>query len=464
MAEELRPKPSGYKPSGRKFNMLEQTPEGLLFSHPGSAEYRQWYNRAAKLFDAEGHHVVDLAYIDQMLYNAGFTSGAHGTVDYSEARNRIIEKLRKQGVDLGNVRENIVPLSQQKTVKGVEKTGKAHKWVHDLYNMIPEDSPEKLRTLTEDQFVDYITDRARIRKQIVIDAMIHKMDALYKTYPKLKNAPIPTIESWIRKNKQIWGQLGDESFKQAVGIKLQQPEVPGQPRGRVPFPRSDVEELMLGTKKGFMAADPLMLATAGAADLIRRNVSGSLMGAGFALASPDVQQAVESGDAFTTVKEIGKDVLIGAGVEQLSKAVTTLMPQTAAKIAPVLSGAAALGPASFAATIGGSQDVKIQQQKFEQYASTLPPEQAATIRQQRQQSLEAQQKPLIDGDALLGTVKGFVNNITQGLEAFLPKSAPSSKPAQPAKPYIAPPTTDFTSKSSPAAYTTPGLNEFLKGI
>mgnify|MGYP001455044615 CR=1 FL=1 len=51
MAEELRPKPSGYKPSGRKFNMLEQTPEGLLFSHPGSAEYRQWYNRAAKLFD-----------------------------------------------------------------------------------------------------------------------------------------------------------------------------------------------------------------------------------------------------------------------------------------------------------------------------------------------------------------------------------------------------------------------------
>ena len=143
------------------------------------------------------------------------------------------------------------------------------------------------------------------------------------------------------------------------------------------------------------------------------------------------------------------------------------MPQTAAKIAPVLSGAAALGPASFAATIGGSQDVKIQEQKFEQYASTLPPEQAANIRQQRQQSLEAQQKPLIDGDALLGTVKGFVNNITQGLDAFLPKSAPSSKSAQPAKPYtpsIIPPTTDFTSKSSPAAYTTPGLSEFLKGI
>ena len=69
MAEELRPKPKGYKPSGRKFNMLEQTPEGLLFSHPGSSEYRKWYDRAADLFDAEGHHVVDLAYIDKLMYD-----------------------------------------------------------------------------------------------------------------------------------------------------------------------------------------------------------------------------------------------------------------------------------------------------------------------------------------------------------------------------------------------------------
>lgn len=405
MAEELRPKPSGYKPSGRKFNMLEQTPEGLLFSHPGSAEYRQWYNRAAKLFDAEGHHVVDLAYIDQMLYNAGFTSGARGTVDYSEARNRIIEKLRQQGVDLGNVRENIVPLSQQKTVKGVEKTGKAHKWVHDLYNMIPEDTPDKLRTLTEDQFVDYIIDRARIRKQLVIDAMVHKMDALYKTYPKLKDASIPKIESWISKNKQIWGQLGDESFKQAVGIKLQQPEVPGQPRGRVPFPRSDVEELMLGTKKGFMAVDPLMAATAGAADLIRKNVSGSLMGAGFALASPDVQQAVESGDVVETAKEIGKDVLIGAGVEQggkllIQQGVVRFGPQFAAAVTPLASAAAAAGPATFAAAIGGSQDVKVQEQKFQQYTETLPKEKAVELQQRRQESLQQQAQPLISGDKL----------------------------------------------------------------
>lgn len=405
MAKELRPKPSGYKPSGRKFNMLEQTPEGLLFTHPGSAEYRQWYNRAAKLFDAEGHHVVDLAYIDQMLYNAGFTSGARGTVDYSEARNRIIEKLRKQGVDLGNVRENIVPLSQQKTVKGVEKTGKAHKWIHDLYNMIPEDAPDKLRTLTEDQFVDYIIDRARIRKQLVIDAMVHKMDALYKTYPKLKDAPIPKIESWISKNKQIWGQLGDESFKQAVGIKLQQPEVPGQPRGRVPFPRSDVEELMLGTKKGFMAVDPLMAATAGAADLIRKNVSGSLMGAGFALASPDVQQAVESGDVFETAKEIGKDVLIGAGVEQggkllIQQGAVRFGPRFATAVAPVAGAAAAVGPAAFAATLGGSQDVKVQEQKFQEYIATLPKEQAEQLQQRRQESLQQQTQPLISGDKL----------------------------------------------------------------
>ena len=72
--------------------------------------------------------------------------------------------------------------------------------------------------------------------------------------------------------------------------------------------------------------------------------------------------------------------------------------------------------------------------------------------------------PIGDLQKTGGAVQSF---ITQGLNAFLPKSKPSSKPAQPAKPYtpsIVPPTTDFTSKSSPAAYTTPGLSEFLKGI
>jgi len=423
MAEELRPKPKGYKPSGRKFNMLEQTPGGeeLLYSHPGNAEYRKWYKRAAQLFGAEGHHVVDLAYIDQLLYNAGFTSGAHGTEDYGEIRNYIIEKVRKQGVDLGNVRENIVPLSQWKTVHGVEKTGMAHKWVHDLYNMIPEDTPEKLRTLTADQFVDYIVDKARTRKQLVIDAMVHKMDALYKTYPKLKDAPISKIESWISKNQQIWGQLGDDSFKQAVGIKLQQPEVPGQPPGRVPFPRADVEELMLGTTKGYLALDPLSSAAAGAADLIKKNIKGSIaggaMGVGYSLASPDVQAAVETGDVGTVAKAVGTDIAAGTlGGAAMQQGVRFLAERGAVKLAPATmlglsTAASAAGPVSLAATLGGSQDVKVQQQKFEQYAQTLPEQQAAEIRQKREQSLAEQSKPLIDGNQMFGAIQNELKYI-----------------------------------------------------
>jgi len=406
--KQLRPKPEGYKPSGRKFNMLEQTPGGeeLLFGHPGSAEYRKVYNRAASLFDAEGHHVVDLAYIDQLLYNAGFPSGASGTEDYSEIRNYIIEEVRKKGVDLGNVPENIVPLSQRKTIKGVEKTGMAHKWVHDLYNMIPEDSPEKLQSLTADQLVDYIVDRGRTRKQLVIDAMVHKVDALYSEYPKLRDKPVKEIQSWIRKNKQIWGQLGDRSFKEAVGIKLQQPEVPGQAKGRVPFPRADVEELMLGTTKGFMSVDPLGAAVNHATNLIKKNIGGSLLGAGYSLTSPDVQAAVESGNVQSAAIELGKDILSGAAVEQGAKLLAQggavkFVPQAVQRaaqfVAPAMSVA---GPVSLAATVGGSQDVKVQEQKFEQYAETLPPQQAAEIKQRRQESLAEQSKPLIDGNQL----------------------------------------------------------------
>jgi hypothetical protein len=62
------------------------------------------------------------------------------------------------------------------------------------------------------------------------------------------------------------------------------------------------------------------------------------------------------------------------------------------------------GPVSLAATLGGSQDVKVQEQKFQQYAETLPPQQAAEIRQRRQTSLEEQSKPLIDGDQLFASI------------------------------------------------------------
>ena len=171
--KELRPKPAGYKPSGRGFNELEQTPNQIGFSQPGTPEYRKFYNFAAKVFDAEAHHMVDLAYIDQMLYKAGFTTGAHDTVDFSEARERIIQKLRDNGIDVGNVEGNIAPLSQKKPKYG--KTGLAHKLTHDAYKSIPEADESFLRTLDEDQFVSYLVEKntstkrlccSSIRKQI----------------------------------------------------------------------------------------------------------------------------------------------------------------------------------------------------------------------------------------------------------------------------------------------------------
>ena len=55
--------------------------------------------------------------------------------------------------------------------------------------------------------------------------------------------------------------------------------------------------------------------------------------------------------------------------------------------------------------------VKVQQQKFEQYAQTLPEQQAAEIRQKREQSLAEQSKPLIDGNQMFGAIQNELKYI-----------------------------------------------------
>ena len=245
----LRPKPLGYKPSGRAFNELEQTPDGLLYSHTGSRNFRSAYRFAANVFDAQAHHMVDLAYIDQMLYKAGFTSGARGTLDYSEARQRVIQGLRDNGVDVGNVRGNIAPLSQQMGPRS-NKTGMAHKWVHDAYKNIPEAPDEVLRSMDEKKFINYLTEKSRQRKDYVGQAMEHKHNALMKAHPELQGQSPEAIRDWIKNNKSEFGSLGDDTFN----LQRRNPaSVPNQPRGRVNI-KPEVNRIYRNSPNNFMGS------------------------------------------------------------------------------------------------------------------------------------------------------------------------------------------------------------------
>jgi len=243
--QELRPKPAGYKKSGRSFNELEQTPGYIGYKQPGSPQYRKFYSFAAKIFDAEAHHMVDLGYIDKMLYKAGFTSGANNTIDFGEARLRIIESLRSNGIDVGNVEENISPLSR--AMPKYNKTGIAHTAVHDAYNAIPEADDAFLRTLDENQFTSYLVEKARQRKDYVAQALEHKHNALMSAHPELKGKSTKEIRSWIQQNSAEFGSLGDETLQ----FKRRNPSpVVGQPRGRVSI-NSVVNDIYRATPKSF---------------------------------------------------------------------------------------------------------------------------------------------------------------------------------------------------------------------
>ena len=243
----LREKPGGYKPSKRHWNELEQTPTQLGYTQPGTPEYRKFYRFAAQVFDAEAHHMVDLGYIDKMLYKAGFTTGAKGTQNYSEARQRILENLRQNGIDVGNVEENIAPLSKKNPK--YNKTGIAHTFVHDAYNKIPEASDEFLRSLDENAFTKYLIEKARQRKDYVAQALEHKHNALMAAHPELKQQSPRQIREWIHANKQEFGSLGDETLQ----LNRRNPApVQGQPRGRVSI-NPIVNDIYRNTPKQFLS-------------------------------------------------------------------------------------------------------------------------------------------------------------------------------------------------------------------
>lgn len=235
---ELRPEPGiGTKPSGRSWNEIEQTPGGLQYSQPGTPEFRKQYRFASQVFDAEAHHIIDLGYIDKMLHKAGFTTGAHGTKNLSDARELIINNLRDAGIDVGNVEENLVPLSQRKSfTSGKQRTGLAHKFVHDAYNEIPEAKNSFLRTLNEQEFSNYLVEKTRQRKALVATAMSHKYQSMIDAHPELQNLSVKKQRDWIHANSAEFGRLGDDTLPDVLNRQKKQfiPEVPGQPRGRVP--------------------------------------------------------------------------------------------------------------------------------------------------------------------------------------------------------------------------------------
>jgi len=158
--------------------------------------------------------------------------------------------------------------------------------------------------------------------------------------------------------------------------------------------------------KGMYQLDPISPAVKKGLELAKKNLGGSLLGAVYSLADPEMQQAVDQGDTNKVVSGFAQSILGGAAVEQGAKLLAQggavkFVPQAVQRaaqfVAPAMSVA---GPVSLAATVGGSQDVKVQEQKFEQYAQTIPSQQAAEIKQRRQESLAEQSKPLIDGNQL----------------------------------------------------------------
>jgi len=350
---KFRPAPTTYQPTNRDFKMMEQTLQagGVRVGSKGptivdTPEYTRWYDRAARIFDAEGHHIVDLAWIDKTLHRAGLTSGAHGSANYSAERHQVLELLNKAGVITGNDRQNIAPLSQNKPAPFRPKTGKQHTWVHNLYNSIPEPDPEQLRGMSIEQLADYMIDSARQRKDVVIQAMSHKLNEFYKLKPNMTNASHMEIASWIRRNRQTWGELGDKTFKDVV--KLRQPgEIPPSPvseKGRVPFTNDPLgrmtEKLTMGTQKGYLATDPVSAAVATGTNLIKRNPVGAAIGVGLdILTDKPTQEAILKGDVTTAGTRLGTSAVVGGAVSSALKTVPTAA-RVISPVAAVTTGAA----------------------------------------------------------------------------------------------------------------------------
>jgi hypothetical protein len=331
--QELRPKPAGYKKSGRPFNELEQTPGYIGYKQPGTPQYRKFYSFAAKIFDAEAHHIVDLGYIDKMLYKAGFTSGANNTVDFSAARERIIQKLRDNGIDVGNVEENIAPLSR--AMPKYNKTGIAHTAVHNAYNAIPEADDSFLRTLNEDQFVSYLVEKTRQRKDYVVQALENKYNALMESHPELKGQSDTNIRKWIQDNPQEFGSLGDDTLK---FTRRSPAPVPDQLRGRVSID-PQVNRLFRASGNNYLGTLPIPDPLTTTRMAVQNKLGVGLGAVGGVIADPEAIADALEGDYKGAAENIATGAVTGGIAQTALSMAPAAVQQTAGKVVPVLAGA-----------------------------------------------------------------------------------------------------------------------------
>jgi hypothetical protein len=330
----------------RLFNELEQTLsnyginlETKNLQIKNSQAFKDAYSAAFQVFGAEAHHIIDLAWVDRTLGAAGLSP---------ESRSYVIEQLNKQGIDTGNQPLNIAPQPQRRPKYG--RTGQAHKWVHDLYKQIP--SAEKvfnvddISQLSENQLVEYMVEAGRMRKQIVVNAMTHKLDSLRQVVPDSINWSSDQIREFANKNKIMWGSLGDDTFQNVVKLPDPKkiPTVKGQPYGRIPI-QPDVETTMLGRNLGYLNVEPVSTAGSVGLKVVRKNPLGAVAGAG-SFIEPEAVKAALQGDYKEAAKQTATGAVIGAGVQQLGRFAVSLVPKLGGiSLAKVATAAGPVGAA-----------------------------------------------------------------------------------------------------------------------
>ena len=370
----------------RLFNELEQTktPYGINLGTKhlkikDNKAFKDAYAAAFKIFGSEAHHIIDLAWVDRTLGKAGRSP---------ESRDYVINRLNELGIDTGNHPRNIAPQPQARPKYG--RVGMAHRWVHDLYKQIPgaEDvfDIQDISELTDDDLVEYMVEAGRMRKQIVVDALNHKLDSLHEAVPESKNWTAKQVQNYANKNKTYWGNLGDETFQQKVKLPVDIPEVPGQPRGRIPM-RLNTEGVFMGTQKGFLAVDPTAALAGGAKKLLKESPLGSAAGFAGALHDERLQEAVEEGDALKAGAIVVGDTALGATANLVAKNGAVSLAAKFPALKPALKAAAPI-----AGTVGGvatavatavaapsSADPVIQERKNEEWRSKQTPEKLSEI-------------------------------------------------------------------------------------
>lgn len=378
----------------RLFNELEQTLSdyGINLGTKNlqikdSKAFKDAYGAAFKVFGAEAHHIIDLAWVDRTLGAAGLSP---------ESRSYVIEQLNKQGIDTGNQPLNISPQPQRRPKFG--RTGMAHKWVHDLYKQIPSAEQifdiDDISQLSEDDLVEYMVEAGRMRKQIVVDAMNHKLDSLRQAIPESANWSSDEIRQYANQNKKFWGSLGDDTFQEVVKLPdpTKIPTVEGQPRGRIPI-RPDTETTLLARNLGYLGVDPVGASVSVAAEkakqLYKNAPVGTALGVAGSLQDPAFQQAIEEGDLAKAGQVAGRDILMGAGLElgakygtvglqKVAPAAAANIARLTANIAPIATVAGnAVSGVGIATLAPSSVDPVIQERKNAEYRASRTPEELA---------------------------------------------------------------------------------------